>query len=378
MAAMTAVGTDEPTKSWQESQIASQRYCGSVYASAVIGSLYKLEESERERMTEIQSRTYGELQELVRDTLVNGFDRRGDAHDISFSAQDDICSMEWEERTGIQLAHYRARWAALNVIPFDNRAHPLSNRDPKMSALADQVGNTPFKACEEQRDPSEPTDPKWGNEAALCGRTGGSMSGMQGLVRQMAKEYVASSPGRDSWSTNISLHSSIKELLGGEELTPSELHVMHSRLEYRLGIMKRADQYRALCGLEFASCNDWDRTTWEGLARNNDRFGRYEKIQGMLEDAMILAYWAPGAGAVYNKGRNYLAAALTESGLDRESVEQKVSMLKSCDSDTIDRLIKLVKGDREVRNKAQEFFSTMGKNDSFLVADQAAFTRRRI
>ncbi|KAI9742943.1 MAG: hypothetical protein M1835_003005, partial [Candelina submexicana] len=340
--------------------LASQRYCGSIYASAVIGSLYKLEESDRERMTEVQSRTYGELKELVRDTLVNYFDGRANAHDISFSAQNDKSSMEWEERMGILLAHHRARCSALDFIPVDKQAHLMSNRGPKTRALADQVGDTPFDAYEEQRDPSESTDPKRSNEAALCGRTGAAMSGMQGLVRQMAKEYMASSPGRDSWSTNISLHSSIKEMLGGEELIPSELHVMHTRLEYRLGVMERADQYRTLCDLEFASCKDWDRTTWEGLARNDDRFGRYEKIQGMLEDAMILAYWAPGAGAVYNKGRNYLAAALIESDLDPESIEQKVSMLKSCDSDTIDRQIKLVKGDREVRNKAQEFFSTMG------------------
>ncbi len=309
--AMTAAGRFNESESWPESKSVGKRFCSSIYASAVIESLFKLEESELPKdMNERQSRTYKEFEELVRDTLVQDVDRKAAVHDISFSAQDDAWAMEWKQRSGVPLNYYRSRWEALKTISNDDVTHPMMNRDPAMSREADE---NPLPR----------------------GRTGGSRSGIYRLVQQLARKYVNSYPGRDSLAKNHRLHGNVNRLIAGEvnpggaEYTYNALHSIFTQLEYRLGVMERATNYRDICGLDFVACNDWSEDEWV-LSKGKETLQKSKMIEEMMSEARILRCRSPGAGDPYMKGRRYLAAALTDSGPDRTAVGEKISLLRSC------------------------------------------------
>ena len=116
--AMAGVNDDEELLSWPESGSIG-RYCGSSYSTGIAKALIEMEGQDLDLSSDegqevVDSPTFAALVATIHATLTQKVYGRED-NDISFSARDDIWSMEWRARTGFPMTIYLKKWEALRL-----------------------------------------------------------------------------------------------------------------------------------------------------------------------------------------------------------------------------------------------------------------------
>ena len=154
------------------------RYCGSIYATAVIDTLAQENAPHIENLKEGQvmpeeerSATYSTFANTIYQVLFTRVDKWAAVHDIRFSAQDDAWDMEWKQRTGLPLAQYRSRWDSLPEAAADPAAS--SSRDPSYNDPSEDLGQVPRGATGSARI----------GACSINGRSNGNLAVMRSMVR---------------------------------------------------------------------------------------------------------------------------------------------------------------------------------------------------
>jgi hypothetical protein len=330
VSAMTAAGPKKMSESWAQSQSLS-RATGSIYASAVLQALIKMEEP---TMTQehgsttyvdmdglISSSTYAELSRVIYRTLLDDVDSMGAVHHITFSAQDDTWGTEWRQRSGIPLNSYKERWEMLRRIPVDT-ADPITDRCPKAQHNQTSPGQTSAELSQ-----------------GLCGSS--SVCGLREVVQSMAEGYMLSFPGRDSYASNV-YHYTFRNLVSGKGVVePDELNFLFDILNYRLSSMRLASDYASFLSLPISDCFAHDTDAWiqdvllagrqhepaRQVAR--EKWNHYEAAHDLVDDARIFDAALPDQGWSYSKPCDYLAVGLVESGMTLEQVEIALKKLQA-------------------------------------------------
>lgn len=300
ISAMTAAGPKVESTSWRESKSLG-RHCGSIYATAVLQALLKMESGPPNEF-DFNSPTYAELCQVIHSTLCNDVDRLGEQHQIMFAAQDDEWEMEWKARSGIPLQYFKERWEELAQIP--PQENDLTNRDP---------------AGYERMD-----EPKLRLRGGIS--TSNALVDLEAVVRCLACEYFSSNPGEASTSGNHSLHTNLRKILNHQSFDFDKLNFLKSQVEYRLSAIRLATSCKNILDLPFPDCADFSIDHWhhkvtlEMVDRNNEvnakakeRFRKWEEIFDLINATDIF----PSAdyetqGWDYIKPIKYLSVAISE------------------------------------------------------------------
>ncbi|KAI9861256.1 MAG: hypothetical protein M1813_005429 [Trichoglossum hirsutum] len=318
---MAAAGPGVESESWPKSE-SSGRATGSIYASAVLQSLVKLEMNagNNERDLDTSSLTYAELSKVIYRTLLDDVDRLGETHEIGFSAKDDLWEVEWRTRSGIPLTTYKERWETLRCIPLDK---------------ADFTTNRGFNSL----TPSTAAQMSQG----LHG--GNTLRGLHRMVEAQAREYLRSYPGSDSYGGN-SIHTDFRDLLKGKPFDMTWLEHLSDILIYRLSLMRFATDFKDFLKLQFPDCETYDVDAWkhryyyEKRQQNevgqiaNEKIKRFEETTRLItrEHRIFGTSLLGEQGLSYIKPRVYLAIALVESEMPLTQVEVGLDKCQACRS----------------------------------------------
>ncbi|KAI9779312.1 MAG: hypothetical protein M1839_007420 [Geoglossum umbratile] len=362
--AMTAAGPKQKSESWSKGE-SSGRASGSIYASAVIQALFKMENpsatqfqdtspSESLPQREISSSSFAEFARVIYRTLVDDVDSLGQCHDIGFSAQDDAWETEWRPRSGIPLNTFKERWEMLRSIPIDT-ADSRTNRTPyagESRLLGDQ---TDIQLSE-------------GLRGSIVIR------GINRVTQMMAYHYLNSFPGNDHHGTNAE-HGKIRDFLTGKGY-PHEAETFHPILAYRLHSMELATDYKDYLSLTFPDCNSHDFDAWlgdicldcrqQGLPGQvaQKRLKYYRDVQSCIGDSEIFDLALPGQGWTYSKPDDYLAAAMCNSNLLLTQVGEAVAKLQALKAVRMAKLMDKVERKKTLGTFISNTFkkcSTLGK-----------------
>lgn len=300
ISAMTASGPTIESCSWSSSK-SWGRYCGSIYATAVLQALLKMENGASNEV-DFDSPTYAELCRVIHTTLCSDVDRHGEQHQVMFAAQDDKWEMEWKARSGIPLQHFKERWELLAQIP--PQENDFTNLDP-----------AGFARMEEPR----------------LRIRGGMIKDnahfrLETTVRSLASDYFSSNPGKSNLSGNHSLHTDLQKLLNHQRFELVELQHLKSEVEYRLSAIGLATSCKDMLNLSFPDCADFSMDDWhakvtaEMVDRTKDvhvcakeRFSKWGEVFELVMAAKIfpLADYET-QGCDYNKPIKYLSVAISE------------------------------------------------------------------
>ncbi|KAI9770398.1 MAG: hypothetical protein M1840_003284 [Geoglossum simile] len=331
VSAMTAAGPENMSESWAQSQ-SSSRTTGSIYASAVLQALIKMEEPTMtqehgsttcvDRDDLISSSTYAELSRVICRTLLDDVDTMGEDHGIKFSAQNDVWETEWRQRSGIPLGPYKERWEMLRSVPVDT-ADPCTNRCPRA-----------------QCDEASPSQASAKFSYGLRGSS--SVRGLRGVVQSMAENYMLSFPGRDSFAPNVYHYTFRNMVLGKVVVDDDQLVDLFDILHYRLSGMRLASEYASILSLPLPDCFAHNTDAWiqdiSLAGRQHDPAGQaarekrnhYKAIHSLVYDAQIFDAALRDQGWDYSKPCDYLAVGLAESGMTLEQAEIAVKKLQAC------------------------------------------------
>ncbi|KAI9760854.1 MAG: hypothetical protein M1840_002187 [Geoglossum simile] len=359
---MTAAGPKKQSESWSKSE-SSGRASGSIYASAVIRALFKMEHPLATQFQDSPSSEFlqrpetssssAEFARIIYRTLLDDVDSLGQCHGIRFSAQDDTWEMEWRPRSGIPLNKFKERWEMLRSIPVDT-ADPRTNRTPhgeESRPLGDQAG---IQLSEGLR---------------------GSMviRGIDRVTQMMAYHYLNSFPGNYHHGGNYA-HGRIRDFLAGKGSYGAES--LHPILAYRLSSMELATDYKDYLSLTFPDCNSYDHEAWLGdlclecrqqgppgqAARERLRY--YEDVQSRVGDSQIFDPALPDQGLSYSKPDNYLAVAMCSSNLSLLQVAEALAKLQTLKAVKMAKLFDKVERKRTLKmffSNTFEKCSTLGK-----------------
>jgi hypothetical protein len=308
---MTASGPTQETLSWPLSKSLG-RACGSIYATAVLKSLLKIEDDSSDNIDSTSS-SYADLSKIVYTTLCNDVYRLGADHDIKFSAQSEKWDTPWDIRSGIPFSDYNEKWSMLESLPPCE--NDLTNRDPT---------NRNPAASQESRTT---TQDESGTRLGRC-RTGGSS--LEALPQQ-ARSYLNSHPGPSNISGYHFLHFQINKLLNGEHLDDEQLNNLQSILQYRLNMTYLATQCKNVLGLDFVNCEDFDLELWKTSTAQQGTQNKksWNEVFDWLTKASIFP--PPNRitqGYDFTKPKRYLAIAITNNGSPAKWKEQVLVLEK--------------------------------------------------
>ncbi|KAI9765039.1 MAG: hypothetical protein M1840_007864 [Geoglossum simile] len=362
--AMAAAGPDITSESWSKSE-SSGRASGSIYASAVVQALFKMEHplatqfqdmppSSSIPQEEMSSSSFAEFARVIYRTLVDDVDSLGYCHDIRFSVQDDAWEAEWRPRSGIPLNGFRERWEMLRSIPVDT-ADPRTNRTPHAEEFHLATGQTDIQLSE-------------GLRGSIAIR------GIGRVTQMMAYRYLNSFPGNDHQGGNAQ-HGKIRDFLAGKGY-PHEAESLYPVLVYRICSMELATDYKDYLSLTFPSCDFCDFDAWyhdicltcrqEGppgrAARQKLKY--FQDVRRCIGVSRIFDPALPGQGWTYTKPHDYFAAAMCNSNLTLTEVEQAVAKLQAFKAVRMARLIDKVERKKSLGLFVSNVFrkcSTLGK-----------------
>jgi hypothetical protein len=303
---MTASGPRQETLSWPLSKSLG-RACGSIYATAVLKSLLKIEDDSSDNIDSTSSSDAG-LSQIVYTTLCNDVDRFGADHDIKFSAQSEKWETSWDIKSGIPLSDYHEKWSMLQS--FRPCEDDPTNRNPA--------------ASQESRIT---TQDESGTRLGRC-RTGGFS--LEALPQQ-AKSYLNSHPGPSNISGYHFLHHQINKLLNSEHLDGEQLNQLQSILQYRLNMTYLATQCKNVLGLDFANCEEFDLELWKTSTAQHETQNKksWDEVFDWLTKAFIFP--SPNhitQGYDFTKPKRYLAIAITNNDSPAKWKEQVLMLGK--------------------------------------------------
>jgi hypothetical protein len=294
----TAQHKSTQSLAWPVSGTRNARACGSPFASAVAKSLLSLTidgsgRDDYENFDYIP--TYSGFIKVVRDKLQQ-LDQRSitvdpvigssvSVHQSMFSAQGDEWEMAYSTRTGFPLRVFRSRWLQLRA------ASP----------------NQPPPGGEHRFEPR--------------GRVF-SYDQLLAVVVREAKVYMGSKPGYDSKAKNVAFHNSLNSLINGS-YRPDMLTLAYLRgnIEYRMNqITLAATIYKDFLGIRYRDCHEVDTDKYPRRYTNR-WINAYELVR------KYPLFDRPESGHEFDKGINYLAACIIESGWSQEEAGAKLDGL---------------------------------------------------
>lgn len=374
ISAMTAAGGLQESVSWRKSG-SSGRYCGSVFATAVIEKLTKYHdenrrlressdvEDEEQEPTMEQEETYSAFSKSVYQTLLEDVDRRGYEHEISFGAQDDAWEMCWRERTGIPLARFEQHWRCLETWPADQTllAGDPQNRDPRASQEANDEYARRLKQAREGKGQSPAKKAHEATGSVLGKRKtsalfGGNDESLIGVVSSLGTQYLACYGPADDSGADGGLSNTIQRIRSGDERDMGQIQRALTAIEYRMETMATADRYLEMMQLERPRgqrCFEYDARNLH--VRMDSK--RYRGLRDLLCAHEILfpsPMWDQGQG--FNKGFEYLIAAFAAADTPKHLVIQKIdALVRTLDSE-LEVEKEVVKRDPDVVSKRRKLF----------------------
>lgn len=375
---MAAAAEHRKSRSWTASG-STGRVCESVFATALIEKLTVESKANPLRnpdedpsdidFTEQQSESFAEFTRTVYENLLQNVDRRGSAHGITFSAQDDAWSMCWSERTGIPLAEFGNRWETLPEWPADITIHlgDPQNRDPHVTeeqrAEFDQLRATgDFDVFSGKRASGQSIPDTVLGKRKAGNLFGGTLRSRTRVVSKLASSYLDSYLGQDDTGDDGALHRRLYRIFEGQVTDYDEIRLAHQALEYRFNHMATADKYLELMGLprpNDQTCCDYDiRKIEEDVGRVN-----YGEGMGMLLSRTIL-FPIPiveERGRPFYKGQMYLVAAFHHAEISKAEMMEKLDALVSVVDEEVEQQKEVIKQDPEVKSKRQKVYQAFGK-----------------
>ncbi|KAI4144478.1 MAG: hypothetical protein L6R39_004167, partial [Caloplaca ligustica] len=345
------------------------RFCGSIYATAIIESLLSegaplvdteaepecSKEAEACQSREKQSSTYNAFAESIYRILFTRVDSWAAVHDIRFSAQDDQWEMEWHRRTGLPLSHYADRWAMLREVKPDPDVTTAASRDPSKATESEDMSEVRTGATG-SREPSHDS---------TGARTPRTLSTLRSLVVHEARLYLASFPGRDSLAPNTNLHNQIRKLLRGDPFGFDDLDWVHTVVEYRMDLMRAADTFIAALGIRKPggqTCSHWDPDAW---ARSEENRQLDSSNSQLITRAVLEADLFPRPlaryGKKYTKPSAYVSCALKLAGVDAATLQAVIEELVAVKKQAITSKVNTISRFQSIRTAGQLYFKTLGK-----------------
>ena len=333
ISAVTAADSREVSNSWQASIGTS--YHGSMYATAVSRAFMSMEDEKATQIhphptgadlesSELASSSYAALSKTIYDILCNETNPLDGQNTIGFSAQDDKWEMEWRKRSGIPLAHFKARWDRL----------PRMTPQPQPSQRFNLFGRTGGSSSGSQSVSGSPA--LEGNEGYLGLHPIYTKSQALSIIRNLCRGYANSYPPRDNEAGNHQLHREVRLCLEDPEHEPT-MRNFPRILSYRIDSDKIATEYKNILGLEYPDCHKVNVQAWQGDMRQLEgpyahdkletKLGRSSFIHGRLHDARVIDGPATWQGRGYSKPTHYLAIVFVENSLSKEEVEKAISTM---------------------------------------------------
>ncbi|KAL2760219.1 hypothetical protein ACRALDRAFT_1067179 [Sodiomyces alcalophilus JCM 7366] len=310
-AAADSLGT---SNAWQRS-LSIGRYCGPVFASALIETLTSASSPlidgpdgndagntvtptlQPEKPDAEQTMTYNAFCRSVLDICENRVRRLWPHQGFTFNAQDDKWADSWTGRTGTPLGHFEARWNELESIPYTGSADDKFNMGP-------QPGNPIIDHTTESRRNNH--------------------------LETMARLFLQTCP--DDWDNGWGplVHGTLRRFIEGTQVGSGRYDIA-ALIAFRWELGQLADYMVEQFGLPRPGgqiCIMWNRLEWRMRTRSipgcEERYGRvWEQLQhGGLEPKPTRAQGPPFVRFSY-----YIAAAVTEANLPEDQTLSVVNDL---------------------------------------------------
>lgn len=91
----------------------------------------------------------------------------------------------------------------------------------------------------------------------MCGKGSTCSRGLESIHHELdirAREYFRAQPGRDSVSSNVSLHGALEQFYRGNLQDKEMIQNLLDNVIYRLNLTHDTDEYLNAMGIEFPSC----------------------------------------------------------------------------------------------------------------------------
>ncbi|KAL8981669.1 MAG: hypothetical protein Q9205_003613 [Flavoplaca limonia] len=389
---MMAAGREATSHSWSITATLGRRFCGSVFASALVESLTRVNDQVQLRdipdndeveITPEQERTYAAFCETVTETLLKDVDRLGFEHEITFSAENDAWNMCWRERTGFPLASFKKRWDTLADHPADPHLHPGDplNKDPHVTSeqaaaylrLEQEDGGIHMYSGKKGMT---------GGSLAKGGTTVGSSvlgkrktSGMYGgtlqaLINQVSclgRQYLDSYNVPQNTGNDGSLWNRINRIHLGELTDRETVENVLRCIQYRMEQMTTADRYLAIMGVPPPMDQDCHEFDTKSFKRDIDS-GRYREMIDLIFERELLfpppmndsGNPALNQGLPFYKGHHYVIAAFYYAKMSKSAVIEKLDLLEASVKEVIEEEVAKYKQVPEIKSKRHKLFHVFG------------------
>ncbi len=389
---MMAAGPEKRSHSWSITATLGRRFCGSVFASALVESLTRVNDQLQLRdipdnddveLTPEQERTYAAFCEIVTETLLKDVDRLGFEHEITFSAENDAWNMCWRERTGFPLARFKQRWDTLADHPADPHLHPGDpcNKDPHVTSeqaaeylrLKQEDGGVHMYSGNKGRTGGSPTKSSTNIGSSVLGKRktsgiyGGTLQALINQVSYLGRQYLDSYKVPQNTGNDGPLWNSINRIELGELTDRESVEKALRCIQYRMEQMATADRYLAMMGVPLPldqECHEFDtRSFMREIERD-----RYREMIDLIFDRELLfpeplndsENPALNQGWPFYKGHEYVIAAFFYAKMSKSAVIEKLDMLQASVKEVIEEEVAKFKQVPEIKWKRQKLFRVFG------------------
>ncbi len=365
ISALTAADSESESWAWKASLGSS--YHGSIWATAVMETLIKMEDPKTTQFQsdappidvddlgqDAKSATFAKLAEAIRQTLKTEVDGR-DIQQISFGAQDDDdWAQEWRKRSGIPLGTFQERWEKLPRRP----AQAIVTQRPS------KTGSTLLKTGSS----SKPQQPHEYDNRSIRRFTSHQN---RSILADKCRQYLNSFPGVPQSSSDIRPFHAAKTFLASGSADTMDMLKLQAVMDYRLDAMLLATTLKDIglpTGCEFPACSLFDNDTWRDALSNTPRTPEnirrseiYRLVLSKVFKANLCGTPTIQQGPAYSKPDAYLAAAFVENRLDEKSVDKAIAAMQAYKHALVITMTQRVRLDRSVRNTAGAAFRSLGK-----------------
>ncbi|KAL5435999.1 hypothetical protein PMIN07_003888 [Paraphaeosphaeria minitans] len=368
---LAAAGPSNWSESWAKSQSLS-RHCGSIWASMILEALKDEVEQPTEKASiqneplpvSVQQKSMASFAEACYSVLLERVDRKGNTHQICFSAQDHDWDRSWTGSSNVPLTKFRDRFEELEVRET-TQVHSYTNRDPTKA----EIEPTP----EELRrwlaaDANEDIDLV---EHGLRGRFG-SVGPASSFVLAQCTRYYMSKPGRDSLACNTSLSGQIYQIRSQSQQNQVDFELLSDVLrtvEYRIAATAAATRLLEAVKVEFPNgkkCYAWNPDIHSPTSLDSQSIQIYEAAGKAIRSANIFpAPYKAGQGLTFAKVHQYVQYALMHWAMahkkTKKDLEEKVDEMKAVVMSAVEQSKEKVRAVEPVRSRKRKWAASLGK-----------------
>ena len=376
-ATSTAAGPTVVSESWGASpSVRSRRYCGSIYASALISALSDAssplvgppnEDSsisgsiQPHAPTAIQTESFNEFARSIHDTLLDIDPRYGDKHEISFSAQDDDWETSWTGRTGIPLRTFADRWDQLETRVSTAEPGSFLDRSTRFTGSGTSADTLPlqeFRSLSLSRVGS-------GNH--LSGLFGGNSKSQKRHVKHMAKALLRTCPGSWTGGYGPRNRSELTKFIKSPDTDFGNTADIFRILKYRFDMLYYADVLIEKLNIskpDSKYCFQFDWNEWYirvRRARGNAGKTLCEKCFRQLSGSAMLRRPTKDQGKVFLHPQYYITAAIVDASQTLDDAEAHLVRVLNMTNQDMQADLDHVLRASSVRAKASRWLRTIGR-----------------